>query len=230
MQDTPYEKFKDKSPIDYLGIPGKAVSLLVDKGIYEGDYFCNWYHELLSRKQVSYFGDLKLDGEYKFVAVAANITRGKLLRFPMDLTSLGIDIDSQSVARAVRASISIPFFYEPVMLKSDYLVDGGILSNYPIDTFSDDKIPTIGIKLSAEPGAIDKPKNITGAWSYASAIVGTMLSVQDQIHLNDPDAVARTIFVDTGDVMATDFGITEEDQQMLYESGKAAALKYLDKL
>jgi len=31
--------------------------------------------------------------------------------------------------------MSIPFFYEPVRLKRSVLVDGGVLSNFPIDVF-----------------------------------------------------------------------------------------------
>ena len=56
--------------------------------------------------------------------------------------------DEQLVADAVRASMAIPFFYGPVTLTSSdgrpsTLVDGGVLSNFPIDTFDrpDSKAP-----------------------------------------------------------------------------------------
>jgi NTE family protein len=39
--------------------------------------------------------------------------------------------------------------------------------------------------------------------------------------------VDRTIFVDCGKVRATDFDLTESDQTMLFESGRAAAEKFL---
>ncbi len=47
--------------------------------------------------------------------------------------------DDQSVADAVRASMAIPFFFRPVALTASSgltstLVDGGILSNFPIDS------------------------------------------------------------------------------------------------
>ena len=62
--------------------------------------------------------------------------------------------------------MSIPFFYEPVRFTGrdaegkqavSYMVDGGMLSNFPVDVFdrTDGKAPrwpTFGIKLSARPG------------------------------------------------------------------------------
>jgi len=235
MRTIPYEKFRDESLLDKLGLPGKAASLILEKGIYEGDFFCRWYDEVLSQKNVHTFGDLKLDlsdysseRAYKLVALAANISKGRLLRFPWDLSDYDLNADQQKISKAVRASISIPFFYEPVTLKGDYLVDGGVLSNFPIDCFSDDAVPTIGIKLSAKPGATDKPHKITGPVTYATAILKTLLSTQDQIHLNNPKAIKQTILVDTGTVMATDFNISSVEQNTLYEAGRKAAVKFLE--
>ena len=63
------------------------------------------------------------------------------------------------------ASMSIPLIYEPVQLECEtedgekatsFLVDGGILSNYPIGIFDrtdgqPPRWPTFGLKLSAQP-------------------------------------------------------------------------------
>jgi len=236
LQEIPYTKFRDESLLDRLGLPGKATSLLLEKGIYEGDFFCEWYDKLLGQKNIHTFSDIRLDApdlpknhRYKLVALASNISRGKLARLPWDLPDFGIDPDQQLVSEAVRASISIPFFYEPVRLRGDYLIDGAMLSNFAINIFEDDDIPTIGIKLSAEPGAADRAYAITGPVSYATAVLRTVLNSQDQIHLNDPQAIKQTIFVDTNNVQGTDFDITPMQQVVLYEAGRAAATKYLDK-
>jgi NTE family protein len=233
MHSIPYDKFRDEGFIDRFGLPGKAISLLFEKGIYEGDFFCRWYDDMLGQKNIRTFADLQLDGDfdmgqgYKLVALAANLTRGKLLRFPWDLQHYDIEPDQQLVSEAVRASISLPVFYEPVRINGEYLVDGGILSNFAIDTFRGDPIPTIGIKLSAQPGATDKPHDITGPVSYGSALLKTMLSAQDQVHLNNPEAISRTIFVDTGNIMTTDFNLTQKQQSFLYDAGRHAATKFL---
>jgi NTE family protein len=134
--------------------------------------------------------------------------------------------------------MSIPFFYRPVELSvpgpdPSVLVDGGMLSNFPVDVFdrTDGKPPrwpTIGIKLSArqKPDAVEH--HVKGDVSLAMAMLGTMQSWNDQMHLDDPAVTARTIFVDTLGINATDFGISRAMQDQLYENGRAAATKFLD--
>jgi len=47
------------------------------------------------------------------------------------------------------------------------------------------------------------------------------------MHLNDPAVIKRTIFVDTFGVNATDFSIDKQTQQKLFDSGRAAAERFL---
>ncbi len=44
----------------------------------------------------------------------SDITRGQLVRLPWDYDFYGQNRDEQDVVEAVRASMSIPFFFEPV--------------------------------------------------------------------------------------------------------------------
>jgi NTE family protein len=134
--------------------------------------------------------------------------------------------------------MSIPFFYRPVELDfpgetPSVLVDGGMLSNFPVDVFdrTDGKPPrwkTIGIKLSArqQPDSIEH--RVGGDISLAMAMLGTMQSWNDQMHLDAPGVIERTIFVDTLGVNTTDFGITPAMQDALFESGRKAATSFLD--
>ena len=55
-----------------------------------------------------------------------------------------------------------------------------------------------------------------------------MTSFHDQIHIDDPATVARTIFVDTFGVRATDFDISETMQDALFRSGVEAAEGFLE--
>ena len=98
----------------------------------------------------------------------ADITRRKLVRLPWDYGNYGLEPGRQRIVDAVRASMSIPFFFEPVEFHAPATtydgvhyskgsvtwVDGGMLSNFPVEVFdrSDgqpSRWPTIGIKLSA---------------------------------------------------------------------------------
>jgi NTE family protein len=175
--------------------------------------------------------------------MASDVTRGRLVRLPWDYAQYGLDPDAQSVAEAVRASMSIPFFYEPVRFKAtgadgrrelSYMVDGGMLSNFPIEVFDrtdgrPPRWPTFGIKLSAKPDASLRHKyEVHGTFSLALAMLGTMTGFHDQIHVDDPATLARTMFVETYGVRATDFDITEDMQDMLFRSGVSAATKFLE--
>jgi NTE family protein len=113
-----------------------------------------------------------------------------------------------------------------------WFVDGGMLSNFPVDAFDrkdgkPPRWPTFGIKLSAKPSANQVPAPIGGPFGLARAMVGTMTNFHDQMHLDDADVQARTIFVDCGKVKATDFHLDHETQKMLYENGRKAAENFL---
>src|SRR4030042_6814444 len=142
LEKLNYNDFKDEGLLDKLGIIGKGLSIGFEYGIYEGEYFEKWLERLLQAKGKTTFGDIKTDYpeekyKYKLQVIAADITDRKLLVFPGDLKYFGYDPDSFSISRAVRMSMSIPLFFEPVKLqdssgKAHFIVDGGVLSNYPI--------------------------------------------------------------------------------------------------
>ncbi len=58
-------------------------------------------------------------------------------------------------------------------------------------------------------------------------MVGTMTNFHDQMHIDDESVLARTMFVDTGGVKATDFDIDEATQDLLFANGGEAATKFL---
>ena len=251
MREIDYGRFEDKGFIDHLGLVGKGASLLFEKGIYEGSYLRAFMDEQLKAFGVETFGDLRIDDPgasrgdakaYRLVVMTSDVTRARLVRLPWDYEQYGLDPDTQRVADAVRASMSIPFFYEPVRFTSrdpegkeatSYMVDGGMLSNFPIEVFdrTDGKPPrwpTFGLKLSAKPDAALRQKyDVHGTFSLARAMVGTMTSFHDQIHIDDPSALARTMFVDTFGIRATDFDIDETMQDTLFKSGRQAAEAFL---
>lgn len=238
MQKLDYTKFKDKSFLAQFGKVGEAASVALTKGIYKGDYFFEWLTAQLQTMGIRTFADLKLDDNwakklppeqrYKLIVVVSDISQGRMLRLPWDYAKYGLDPDQQLVAEAVRGSMSIPFFYQPARLQDSYLVDGGLLSNFPISLFdTTDDWPTFGIKLSAklEPDTVANP--IHSIVDYAKAVLSTATNAHDQMHIDDPCTERRTIFVDTGKITATNFGITQDQQRFLYQNGQAGAKKFL---
>lgn len=75
--------------------------------------------------------------------------------------------------------------------------------------------------------ALRQKYDVQGTFSLARPMVGTMTNFHDQIHIDDPSAVARTMFVDTFGIRATDFDIDETMQDTLFKSGRQAAEAFL---
>ena len=242
-----YRRFRDRTTLRKVPVVGEPLALWFQRGLYAGDYVRSFVASHLADQGVRTFADLREDDpesalephqRYRLIVHASDVSRDRLLRLPWDFQAdFGLDPDEQPVADAVRASASIPLFFRPVKQRlssgaPSWLVDGGMLSNFPVDVFdrSDgqpERWETVGIKLSAErnPGAV--LHQASGLVSLSEAMISTLTHWSDQAHLQDPSVVARTIFVDTTGFRATDFSITGEAQDQLFENGRAAAEKWL---
>lgn len=248
MQELDYRRFRDSRGLARLPVVGQPLALVASNGIYRGDYLHAWLDELLAERGVKTFAQLRgndpgtslpPERDYRLVVMASDLTQGALRRLPWDYDRYGCKADEVAVADAVRASMSIPFFYRPVKLRDRrtnrlcWLVDGGMLSNFPVACFDRTdgqrpRWPTLGIKLSDRPADGAAAFNVRGVFSMTRAMAGTLMSFYDRLHLDADEVVARTIFVDTQGVRATDFGLDKATQQRLYDNGRTAAEKFLD--
>src|SRR4029078_3800363 len=141
---------------------------------------------------------------WSLVVTASDLSRRRLVRIPWDLPNYGVDADEFSVARAVRASSAVPFAFEPVRVGGATWVDGGLLSNFPVQLFDSSHAPswpTFGIRLSAPPGMPPTHK-IKGPLSLALGALETLISDQDSAYVDDPCTVRRTIFIPSESVGA----------------------------
>ena len=248
MRSLDFAAFRD-GPARHFGKVGAALAVLLHNGVYKGDALHTWIEERLAEKGVTTFAQLRRQetGDdtgtppYKLAVVVSDISRGRELRLPEDYQTLcGIDPDSARVADAVRASASIPFYFRPVKFRAGpeqgsqrlVFVDGGLLSNFPIDLFdrSDGRPPrwpTIGIKLSMRRTLRQQWRPARNPVELARRLVATMSSAHDQLHVDQNCVQERTIFVDTTGVRSTDFGIAPEQTETLYTSGRTAAQQFL---
>ena len=247
-----YRKFTDAGPVERVPVLGPSLAVLRGTGIYKGDYAHDWVRSQLGHLGVRTFGDLAIDDEdlpperrYKLVVTVADVTTGQLVRLPWDYRRVyGVDPDEQSVADAVRASMSIPFFFRPVTLTASSgltstLVDGGILSNFPIDSLDrhdgrPPRWPTFGVTVLPNlPAGNDKvipalaPIRKFGAPHLLEDVITTALVGRDQAYLNEPWVSARTIRVDSTDVGFLDFDISDNEIEAQYAKGYAATEQFL---
>ncbi len=239
LENLDYRRFKDKGFIDSIPVLGRAASLLFEKGIYEGAFFESWIEGLLAAKGVKTFADLRAPAgslyEHLLQVLVSDVTQGRILVAPSGLAHYGVDPNSFPVARAVRMSMSIPFFFEPVVANGHYFVDGGLLSNFPVWLFDRQpgpgdaepplpRWPTFGFKL-VEP-AENRSNEVDSVIDFVKALVNTMLESHDKRHVEDFDYL-RTIGIPTVGVRTTEFGLSDEKRARLYESGRTAAREFL---
>src|SRR5699024_1372073 len=178
---------------------GKGAAILLHNGVHRGEHLTRWVQEQLAAHSPlgadATFGDLVLEDpeldidladprHHRLVVTASDLSAGRLRLLPRDADDYGIDPSALRVADAVRVSSSIPLFFRPVRWRlpaggSAVLVDGGLLSNFPVSVFDrpDGEVPrwpTFGIKLSATPEAdFGRRNRIRGALSFGKAIVDT---------------------------------------------------------
>jgi NTE family protein len=249
-----YRKFRDRGfPGRFLGPFGfltDGLSVLAEGGAYEGDYLANWLAGVLGDLGVETFADLHTDDpgddgrihhRYSLVVMASDLSRRRLAQLPWDYVEYGLDPDEQRVVDAVRASASIPYFFEPVTLAgvrgSSTLVDGGLLSNYPISAFdrldeNPPRWPTIGVRLDAlglDGGDRPAPSPVRGPLAMGVALVETAIEACQAEHVLDPCNVARSVNVDTAGTSAIDFDLSDAEQEQLLRAGSGAAARFLER-
>jgi NTE family protein len=150
-----FGELMDPSTLGRLPWVGPWLSAIFDRGKYRGDFFLNLIRQLLAEKagkEKVTFQDLILPKEpgdseeeyhhrfkYKLQVIATDISGSQMLVLPYDIAKLGTDPDDLELALAVRMSMSIPFFFRPVVFGEGdhrqtphWIMDGGLISSFPI--------------------------------------------------------------------------------------------------
>ena len=160
LTDLDFITLMDAPPLGRIPVLGPAADELTQLGLYQGDVFQKMMGDLLATKGIRIFRDLIADDSaederfrYRVRVVASDVTRGTMLVLPQDIRDYNMRPDDLEVALAVR--MSIPLFFRPVRLRNpdgetSVVVDGGILSNFPVELFDSPGVPewpTFGFRL-----------------------------------------------------------------------------------
>lgn len=169
--------------------------------------------------------------------VASDITNGRFIVLPDDLPRYGIEKKSFSIAKAVRMSASLPYFFEPVKINNKrgeeaLIVDGGVLSNFPIWLFmrqeeSKRERPILGLRLSPEYDQIS-PRKINNGLTFLHSMFKTMRTAHDQRYITKIHA-KNIIFIPVKEITTTDFTMSEKEKQQLINLGKSTTEVFLKK-
>jgi NTE family protein len=214
------------------------------RGEYSTEPFKAWLDDTLG--DIKTFNHVQNKG-HELKIIVSDISQGQMLVLPDDVITASSpeDLKSQeeflpkllalpenkalSVAEAVRLSMSIPFFFEPGTLGKSTIVDGGILSNFPLWIYDVDSKdgkppawPTFGFRLTNQ----QKPKlsmNVNNAASLNTMemfmqIMHTMNVASDRYHLRKSED-NRVIELNDNGIKATQFNLTNDDKTRLYVDG-----------
>lgn len=195
--------------------------------------------------------------------IATALPYGHKFEFPRDRDVLTWDGAVTSPALFARASMSIPLFFEPLeaqlsenwqnqitrfaralpeelsmQMKAEkgvYFVDGGVLSNFPIDTFRSDvgfnELPTLGLSmystdLLADEGS--KRTGIGGLINMAALIFDAARLRRDRDAANNRQPNEFVHYIDTGPHNWLNFSLSDDDITDLFYRGLNAAKIFLN--
>lgn len=232
IADTDFSSFLDRDAFQAVPLLGRPLGLMLERGLYQGDRIEEWIHGLLKKKGKTKFCDVMQEGGSRLKIIASDITKKEIMILPDDLPKYGIDPMDFEIAKAVRMSVGIPLFFTPVVIRygkcESYIVDGGVLSNFPVwifDVEGTPRWPTFGFRLvDSSPVSCSAEKG--GLLSYIFNILGAMIDEDQSVFMRDKDSV-RTIVIPTPGVKATDFDLSPMDAFRLYQSGYESCQRFL---
>lgn len=233
IYNTDFNIFRQPTRIGKVFVVGKYLSLLFDKGKYDSIVIERWMHGLLKKKGITKFKHVMSNGESRLKVVAADITKRRMLILPDDLPRYGIDPYEYSIANAVRMSCTIPFYFTPVELKYNnklsFIVDGGLLSSFPIWIFDVEGIPqwpTFGLKIKDLDSLTSQGRK--DILAYLKDIIDAPINKDEENFIRNKDCV-RTIVIDyDGKIKPTDFNRVNEHVEKLCENGYESTIRFLN--
>lgn len=253
----------------------KAVLILFRKrGINPGKDFENWITGILNKHDITNTQELldlreklpegirfresqdKFEAKPRLIIVTSDLTTQSKVHFPEMADLYWKNPGEEHPAKYVRASMSIPLFFDPfeitdipddpgalkrweehVRFKGETvpdmvrMVDGGLLSNFPINVFHQTSKmptrPTFGVRLSAARTTLN---NTDRLMPYLGSMIKTMRHLYDSdFILKHPDYWRLICRLDTdNDFNWLDFNMKEKDKLDLFEVGARGAMDFLN--
>lgn len=218
--------FKDAK----TGVIAKAERLFQNFALYEGKYFTEWIGKLISAK-----ADINITFQQVFTTYRKElvITGTCLTHMEMHYFSPRTSPD-MTIREALRISMSIPIFFEPVKMDDHLFVDGGLGDNFPLCIFDTDTLQhedgrhaevnmkTLGLFLQEDSTRQSVTRKIKHMKDFIACLLDTVKMRIAQLALKPGDE-KRILFINTHFVNSTKFKISDEEKELLYYEGQKAA-------
>jgi len=150
---TPLEldKFVLEFKFDKL-IDPHIDNLLEKRGLDDGEILKAAIQQFLIKKKLDEnitFSELYKKTNKKLVFIASNITKNVIEIIDHNT------YPDMPIWQGILITSALPLLFQPIQYNENYLIDGGVFDNYPIDLFMDDKNDMLGINLSVHIKDID---------------------------------------------------------------------------
>ena len=221
---TSFKSFEDRKNI---------LRIATKYGLYAGDAFLSWMQDQIVHQGLpanATFRDFKNHGCRDLYVFSTDLNTQNLKEFSFEKTPDVI------VAEAARASMSIPLFFKAWKFSDnnpdDHIyVDGGMVYNFPLDRFDTGGEPnpeTMGFFLSNLTG-VPKTNDLSydEVLHYVKILFETMLDAQSIDFQEDTELKKRTAVIDDLGISATNFDLTPDQEEALYQSGIACTTAFL---
>ena len=210
-------------------------------GWYKGKKFGKWLEKMIKEKTGNEnitFEELHQKGFKDLYITGTSLNKQKAVVFSYE------SFPKMKIKDAVRISISIPLYFEPVFIDSsgkifdrprqkqefDMMVDGGLLENFPIHIF-DKQQPdpyTIGFRIDHEPQIENDRRDkalaempVDNLKQYFGAFYNIIIENLNRQRLTFTDW-QRTVSISDGNVLPKVRKLSKEEVTILIENGKKA--------
>ena len=131
--------------------------------------------------------------------------------------------DNVSLPLCVRASMSLPFVFNPVRINNELHIDGGVTANFPLDVFGDGE-NVIGLRFKSSMG---KKRQVKNKIDLINATIDGMMESAMAEHMEDA-IYARTCFLKTSHG-GLDLLMNKQDVRKQVEEGYNSMRSFLSK-
>ena len=226
---VPWPDLADPMPAARFPGIGRHLALAVGLGHNRGDKIERVWRSLLKEKGVKTFSDLPT-GSLRMVSTDLTHQRGVVL--PDQLGEYGAQPDRFSVARAVRMSCAVPFFFRPVQLRNlrtsevSLFADGALTANFPLRVAPwDEDHDVVGFKF-VDADMPRAAKTIKGPVSLVRAVVEASVRASGTLRGSLMEKAMMVEIPAERDPL--DFDISPVIASHLFEVGRKAAVDYFD--
>jgi NTE family protein len=210
-------------------------------GWYKGKKIGKWLEKMIKEKTGNEnitFEELHQKGFKDLYITGTSLNKQRAVVFSYE------SYPKMKVKDAIRISVSIPLYFEPVYIDSsgktfdhpklkqgfDMMVDGGVLENFPIHIFDKQQpdLNTIGFRIDHEPQIKNDKGDRTLAEmpiddlkQYFGAFYNIVIENLNRQQLTITDW-QRTVSISDGDVLPKVRKLSKEEVTILIENGRKA--------